>query len=54
MRVFTVVHKIIRSKKDSSFVVSFVFFLATPRKNSAGANPRARTGISSQQIDEKN
>ena len=26
MRVFTVVHKIICSKKDSSFVVSFVFF----------------------------
>ena len=45
---------IIHSKKESFIVVPFVFFLATPRKDSAGANPRARAGISSQQIDEKN
>ena len=53
MQVFTVVHKIIHSKKES-FIVVCLSFLATPRKNPAGANPRARAGISSQQIDEKN
>ena len=54
MRVFTVVHKIIRSKKEKIYCGVICLFLATPRKNSAGTNPRARAGISSQQIDEKN
>ena len=40
--------------KGKLYCGAICLFLATPRKDSAGANPRARAGISSQQIDEKN